>query len=60
MNFINCDLSRAFFENTILRKVDFRTAFNYSIDPELNQIVKAKFSLSGVKGLLDKFDIEIH
>jgi fluoroquinolone resistance protein len=60
MNFVNCDLSGAFFENTILRKADIRTAYNYSIDPELNQIVKAKFSLSEVKGLLDKFDIEIH
>jgi uncharacterized protein YjbI with pentapeptide repeats len=59
MNFINCDLSRAIFENTVLRNTDFRTAFNYSIDPELNQISKAKFSLGSVSGLLNKYNIEI-
>jgi uncharacterized protein YjbI with pentapeptide repeats len=54
-----CDLSRALFENTILEKVDFRTSFNYAIDPEKNKIKKAKFSLNSVIGLLDKYDIEI-
>jgi len=36
-----------------------RTAFNYSLNPELNKIKKAKFSLPAVVGLLDKYDIEI-
>lgn len=54
-----CDLLNATFENSILEKVDFRSAFNYSVDPHLNKIRKAKFSLSGLPGLLDKFDIEI-
>lgn len=54
-----CDLKDALFENTILRKTDFRTSFNYSIDPELNRIAKAKFSLPEIKGLLHKYDIEI-
>ena len=58
--FDNCDLERAIFENTVLEKADFRTAYNYSIDPSINKIKKAKFSLAGVAGLLDKFDIEIH
>ena len=57
--FDNCDLLRAHFENTILEKADFRTAYNYSIDPEINRIKKAKFSLSEVAGLLNKYDIEI-
>jgi fluoroquinolone resistance protein len=57
--FCKCDLSNAKFENTILEKTDFRTSFNYSIDPELNRIKKAKFSLTGIAGLLDKYDIEI-
>jgi fluoroquinolone resistance protein len=57
--FDNCDLTRTIFESTILEKADFRTSFNYSIDPELNRIKKAKFSQSGIAGLLDKYDIEI-
>jgi fluoroquinolone resistance protein len=57
--FDNCDLSKATFEDTNIEKADFRTSFNYSIDPESNRIKKAKFSLSGIPGLLDKHDIEI-
>ena len=57
--FDNCDLSGARFERTILEKADLRTARNYSIDPELNKIKKAKFSIHGIAGLLDKYDIEI-
>ncbi|MFT3947127.1 MAG: pentapeptide repeat-containing protein [Agriterribacter sp.] len=54
-----CDLSGAKFENTILEKTDFRTAVNYSINPEINKMKKAKFSLQGIPGLLDKYDIVI-
>ncbi len=54
-----CDLLRATFENTMLEKADLRTAYNYSIDPEINRIKRARFSLGGVAGLLDKYDIEI-
>jgi fluoroquinolone resistance protein len=57
--FDNCDLTRATFHTTVLEKVDFRTSFNYSINPENNRLKKAKFSLSGVAGLLDKYDITI-
>jgi fluoroquinolone resistance protein len=57
--FDDCDLTRTIFEYTILEKADFRTAINYSIDPELNRIKKAKFSRSGIVGLLDKYDLEI-
>jgi uncharacterized protein YjbI with pentapeptide repeats len=57
--FSNCDLSRAVFHESNLEKVDFRTAANYSFDPEANKIKKAKFSLSGVPGLLGKYNIEI-
>jgi len=55
----NCDLQRTFFNNTNLEGVNFRTSFNYSIDPELTRIKKAKFSLHSIAGLLDKNDIEI-
>jgi uncharacterized protein YjbI with pentapeptide repeats len=57
--FANCDFTNANFENTVLEKADLRTSFNYFIDPEINRIKKAKFSLSGVPGLLRKYDIEI-
>ncbi len=57
--FENCDLNKTIFDQTILEKADFRTSFNYSIDPESNLIKKAKFSISGILGLLDKYDIEV-
>jgi uncharacterized protein YjbI with pentapeptide repeats len=57
--FHNCDLKDATFDRTIMEKADFRTAFNYSIDPQSNKIKKAKFSLPAVTGLLDKLDIQI-
>lgn len=57
--FDNCDLSGATFEYTNLEKSDFRTAYNFSIDPESNRIKKAKFSLNGLSGLLHKYDLEI-
>jgi uncharacterized protein YjbI with pentapeptide repeats len=57
--FDRCDLSRAIFARTVLEKADFRTAFNYSLDPETNRIKQAKFSKEGVLGLLDKYRIVI-
>ena len=57
--FDNCDLAQAIFINTVLDKADFRTAYNYSIDPESNRLKKAKFSILGISGLLDKYDIVI-
>jgi fluoroquinolone resistance protein len=57
--FDSCELSGAIFKDTILEKADFRTSHNFSIDPEINKIKKAKFSAEGIMGLLDKYDIEI-
>ena len=57
--FDNCDLLDATFDNTILEKTDFRTSYNYSINPLTNRIKKAKFSLNNIAGLLQYFDIEI-
>jgi fluoroquinolone resistance protein len=57
--FENCDLSRATFDNTVIEKADFRTSYNYSIDPEINRIKKAKFSIHGISGLLEKYDLII-
>jgi fluoroquinolone resistance protein len=55
--FDDCDLTRARFLRTNLEKADFRTSFGYSIDPETNRLKKAKFSMAGILGLLDKYDI---
>jgi uncharacterized protein YjbI with pentapeptide repeats len=57
--FENCELSRAIFEYTNLEKVDFRTSYNFSINPENNKMKKAKFSLNSISGLLDKYKIDI-
>ena len=57
--FDNCNLLGATFDGTNLEKADFRTAHNYTIDPEINQIKKAIFSAQGLAGLLGKYDIQI-
>jgi len=57
--FNHCDLLNATFDFTNLEKADLRTAYNYSFNPEVNKIAKAKFSLQGVVGLLDKYNISI-
>jgi len=57
--FDNCNLERAIFNATNLANADFRTAYNYAIDPEYNPMKKAKFSTQGIAGLLEKYDIKI-
>ena len=57
--FENCDLAQAVFHQTILEKADFRTAYNYAIDPENNRLKKAMFSMTGLPGLLSKYNIRI-
>jgi fluoroquinolone resistance protein len=49
----------ATFDHTILEIADFRSAFNYTIDPEINKLKGAKFSTLGLSGLLAKYNIEI-
>lgn len=57
--FDNCDLMGAVFQTAILEKADLRTAYNFSIDPELNKMKKAKFALGGLAGLLGKYKLDI-
>ena len=57
--FSDCDLTGARFLNTTLEKVNFRTANNYSIDPEFNKLKKAKFSAFNLEGLLYKYQLDI-
>ena len=57
--FDNCELRGALFEQTNLQGADFRTAYQFSIDPEINRIQKARFLRQNLAGLLDKFKISI-
>lgn len=57
--FENVNLAGAVFNRTDLRGVDFKTAINYDIDPEFNNIQKAKFSLPEAIRLLSKYDLKI-
>ncbi len=59
VQFERCDLLDAVFSHSKLEKADFRTAFNYQINPTINNLKKAKFALSGISGLLTYLDITI-
>ncbi len=53
----NSNLERVIFNRTKLEKVDFSTSFNIQLDPELNNIKGAKFSIQSLPGLLNKYGI---
>lgn len=55
--FGSCNLEGAHFDGCKLQGADFRTAYNYSIDPERNQLKKARFSRGGLEGLLGTYGI---
>jgi uncharacterized protein YjbI with pentapeptide repeats len=57
--FENCDLYEALFSGTDLSGVDLSSCINFIIDPELNRIRKAKFSLQGLPGLLQRYEISV-
>lgn len=57
--FDDCDLNNATFFRTNLEAADFRHARNFQIDPTQNTMKKAKFSRSGLAGLLAKFNLDI-
>ncbi|HEX3383845.1 MAG TPA: pentapeptide repeat-containing protein [Mucilaginibacter sp.] len=57
--FENCNLHRATFDQTILKNADLNTSYNFIIDPDNNDIKKAKFSVHGLAGLLGKYDIKV-
>ncbi len=57
--FERCDLLGSIFDGSRLEKADFRSAFNYSIDPEKNKLKKAKFAWPGITGLLDAYGLDI-
>lgn len=57
--FSQCNLEGALFNRTQLRQADLSSAYQFAIDPELNDIKRAKFSLQGLAGLLTKHEIQI-
>ncbi|TRX56203.1 pentapeptide repeat-containing protein [Fulvivirga sp. M361] len=57
--FLNCDLTGTSFDRTQLGKADFRTSYNFTLDPETNVIKGARFSREGIIGLLSKYNIHI-
>lgn len=57
--FDNCSLLDSVFYRTILKEVDFRTAKHFSINPEVNELKKARFTRDGLEGLLNKYNIII-
>ena len=57
--FNHCDLYRAEFEKAIANKADFRSSYNYTIDPAKTKLKKAVFALEGIKGLLYKHGIVV-
>lgn len=59
VKFVDCNLVDALFDRTVLEKADFTSAVNYRLNPNTNQIKKAKFSLEGLPGLLTTYQIEI-
>lgn len=59
VSFEECDLTGTVFNNTNLEKADFRTAFNFIIQPDKNRLSKARFSKYGLEGLLRGFDIRV-
>ena len=69
VDFTECDLSdsdfkesdfyRSIFYKTNLSGASFVGAKNYAIDPLINKVTKAEFSLPEVLGLLDYLEIKI-
>ena len=57
--FDESDLSGTVFSATDLTSVNFATALNYIIDPELNTMNKAIFSAHGLEGLLYKYNLKV-
>lgn len=57
--FDNCDLYKSEFTKAIANKTNFKTSYNYTIDPSKTSLKKAIFSKENLKGLLYKFDLII-
>ncbi len=59
VDLLNCDLLGANFIKTNLAQADLTDSINFSIDPELNRIQGASFSIPEVFNLLNKYQLKI-
>ena len=59
VKFAQCDLLQAVFERTNLKKADFRTAEQWTLDPAANQVKGAVFSECELKGLLQLWGLDL-
>jgi fluoroquinolone resistance protein len=57
--FDECNLLETVFRQSNLISVNFSTAYNFIIDPELNTINKAIFATHSLPGLLHKYNLQI-
>ena len=57
--FKDCDLHLSTFDKTNLEYSEFTSAYNFNINPSLNQIKQASFSKENISGLLNSFNIKI-
>lgn len=57
--FGECNLKDAVFEDTVLEKADFRTAWNVILDPARNRVKGARFQIAALPGLLGHFGLDI-
>jgi fluoroquinolone resistance protein len=57
--FDECNLLETVFRQTNLTSVNFSTAYNFIIDPELNTLNKAIFATHSLPGLLHKYNLKI-
>lgn len=57
--FSDTNLTRATFDSTILERADLRTARGFSMEPQRNKLSGARFTLSGLPGLLDAHQLRI-
>jgi uncharacterized protein YjbI with pentapeptide repeats len=57
--FDDCNLQLSLFNETNLSGADFSTAYNFTIDPEFNNLKDAQFSATALAGLLTKYDLTI-
>jgi uncharacterized protein YjbI with pentapeptide repeats len=57
--FDDCDLYKSEFSGANADHTDFKTSYNYSIDPKKTKLKKTLFSKNEVKGLLYQYDLII-
>ncbi|MBF9236204.1 pentapeptide repeat-containing protein [Hymenobacter sp. BT683] len=57
--FQDCSLAGAVFQKTQLVGADFTTATGFTIDPESNPLLNARFSLHGLLGVVSKYGLVV-